>query len=316
MLHGKFGMIKNILLTGGTGFIGSQVLKLLVQNGFNITLLKRSNSDTYRITKELNNITTFDIDILDIEQLFEHHRFDMVIHMATHYVKYEESSDINPLVQVNIAFPSQILYHSVKNNVPYFINTGTFFEYDIANLPIQEDKAVTNPFNFYAQTKIAFEALLKGTCEKSDIKGITLKIFTPYGEYDNPNKLIPSLIKKALSQEKIELSQGYQKLDFVYVKDIAAAYLAAIESIGTLETEYDNFNVGTGFPYSIREVVSTLEEILGTSINKKWGPASQLEIPITYCDPRKTWEKLKWKSKFDLKQGLSQTLQYYAGGGN
>ncbi len=307
-------MIKKILLTGGTGFIGSHVMKSLIQNDYDITLLKRSTSDIHRIIDVIEQVKVFNSDKEDLEDLFLKSGFDLVIHLATYYKKNHISSDVAPMMDSNITLPAQLMNFCNIYKVPFFINTGTFFEYDFSRLPIQEDFSANNPFNLYAQSKIAFETLLKECCGKSALKAITLKIFSPYGPYDDEKKLIPSLITKGLKKEYIPLSQGFQKLDFIYVDDIVTAYKAAIEGINSLALKYETFNVGSGFPYSIRDVVSTLEEILGYSLDKEWGPPSEADIPVTFADTKKIADKLGWKSKYDLKSGLTETIKYYSQG--
>jgi len=183
---------QTVLLTGATGFMGSHLLEALLKQDYRVVILKRSTSDTWRIAHLLDQVISYDVDLVELELAFEEQEIDLVVHLATLYRKFEESTDIDGMLRTNVSFPSQLLYSAMRHEVKGFINTGTFFEYDCSKLPIDE-KAALKPFNFYAQTKLAFENILKGYAEK--IPSITLKLFSPYGEKDN-QKLIPEPLAK------------------------------------------------------------------------------------------------------------------------
>jgi len=299
-------MIKNVLVTGGTGFIGSHVVEALIHNEFNVILLKRTSSDIWRIKEHLGKIISYDIDKTELDTIFNKNKIDAVIHLATYYKKFHSYEDIEKMVYSNITFPTKLLDLCSKYNVKYFVNTGTFFEYDITSLPVKEEER-KKPFNLYSSTKISFEDIIRFYSDK--LKVITLRIFSPYGEKDNEYKLIPTLIKKAVKNEEIHLSEGFQKLDFVYVKDIADAYIKALKSIEKIDN-LEAFNIGTGFPYSIREAVSLIQEILDKELYVIWGKPAQ-DIPICYADITKAKSLLKWYPAYSLKEGLRRTIDYY-----
>lgn len=306
-------MIKNVLLTGGTGFIGSNLLEALLKNKYNVILLKRSTSNTKKIEPFLRLIKSYDIDSHDLEQIFENEDIDAILHVATYYKKLHDFNDIKPMFYANITFPSMLLDLAKKHNIKRFINTGTFFEYSYKNLPITENTDKTDPFNLYSMTKIAFEKILEEHVKKRYIeKAVTLKIFTPYGDKDNENKLIPFLIKGALSnKDKLQLSEGFQKLDFVYVKDIADAYIKCLNNIDDFQNDYETINIANGFPYSIREIVSVIEDILDTQLKKKWGETSGKDIDIIYADISKAADLLDWKPNYSIHEGLKATVEFY-----
>ena len=140
---------------------------------------------------------------------------------------------------------------------------------------------------------------------------MTLKLFSPYGPYDNDEKIVPLLINHAIQNREIKLSHGIQKLDFIYVKDIADAYISSLKNISRIE-EYESINIGTGFPYSIRDIVSLLEEITGNTINKIWNEPSNETLEVIYPDISKAGKILNWKPKYSLKKGLEKTFEFYS----
>ncbi len=124
-------MSKTVLLTGATGFIGSHLLEELINQNYEVIILKRSFSNTWRIDHLLDNITFYDIDKVPIENIFDNHEINYVVHLATYYKKTHEYNDIEEMMESNITIPTKILEQMRLHSVEYFINTGTFFEYDL-----------------------------------------------------------------------------------------------------------------------------------------------------------------------------------------
>jgi nucleoside-diphosphate-sugar epimerase len=298
-----------ILLTGATGFLGSHILDKLVKNGYNVAILKRSWSDTWRINHLLDQIKTFSLDLTSLEEIFQSIKPEYVIHLATLYSKFDNDADIDNTYKSNVSFPADLLEIGVKYGLKGFINTGTFFEYDCTQQPINEENSI-KPFNLYAQTKLDFELILKSYSEKININ--TFRIFSPYGERDN-NKLIPMLIQKALSKQTIQLSDGMQKLDFIYALDVANAYIEALKVMLLKENlgSYNVYNLGSGIPISVREVVSVVEQNFGKHIDVVWGDPSIVDIPIAYADLSKIKKELSWIPSYSIHQGIANTIEYY-----
>ncbi len=301
--------MKKILLTGATGFLGSHLLEGLLSKKHEVIILKRSTSDVWRINHLLHRVKVYDVDIVPLNKIFSENSIDIIIHLATQYKKFDNGAEINEMIASNVTFPVELLETGIRKGVKGFINTGTFFEYDCSKLPVNEDAKI-KPFNLYARTKLAFESILSTYSEKLNIK--TLRLFSPYGEKDN-YKLISMVIQKALSKEKIVLSEGLQKLDFIYVSDIVEAYLKAIERMNDGETGYRIYNIGSGVATSVREVVSIIEQKLGEALNKEWGAASKVDIPIVFADISRAVKELRWTPKYSISKGISDAMKYHKG---
>ena len=301
--------MQHILLTGATGFLGSHLLEALLTQGYKVTILKRSTSDTWRINHVLGRVNVFDIDKVSIDSVFVNNSVDVVIHLATFYRKNDASTDVEDMIKSNVTFPSVLLEAGIRSGLKGFINTGTFFEYDCSCLPVNESNDL-KPFNFYAKTKLAFDVLLNSY--RDDLNVITLRLFSPYGPKDN-DKVIPHIIKKALIGAEINLSEGLQKLDFTYCEDVVGAYLKAVALINNGKNVSETFNIGTGRPHSIREIVSILEEEMDTRLNVKWAPPFRNDFDIVYSDVKKTSTVLGWHPRSSIRAGLISTLKYYEG---
>jgi len=199
-----------LLLTGATGFLGSHLLEALLKNNYNVVILKRSFSDTWRIAHLLDKVKSYDVDKEPLKRAFEEQQIDVILHLATCYRKFDDTIDLEGMFTSNVTFPVELLECGLRHGIKGFINTGTFFECDCSVLPLKED-APRKPFNLYAKTKLAFETILATYADQ--LSTMTLRIFSPYGEKDNA-KLIPTIIQKSLRLERVELSDGLQKLDF------------------------------------------------------------------------------------------------------
>jgi nucleoside-diphosphate-sugar epimerase len=170
--------------------------------------------------------------------------------------------------------------------------------------------------DFYAATKNALERILEFYRSSSEMRLFEFILFTPYGERDDPKKLIPHIINNALEDKIIDLTQGFQRLYPTYVKDIASAIIKAIELPESIRPSSYRFNVTAGQSYSIREIVTVLEEILDKKIRVNWGRINMGEIdalqPLT-VDISTTENTLGWIPNTSLEEGLRKTVMYYEG---
>lgn len=304
-------MIKNILLTGATGFIGSHLLEALVDNGNKVIITKISGSDTTRIDHLLKKVKSYDSDKVDLEKMFVETKIDCVIHLATNYIKSHKSKEeVELMLDSNIKFPSILAELCIKHKVGSFINTGTFFEYKMKDSPIKEGDPI-DPYNFYASTKVAFDNIIKFYSKCSGLKVMDFKLFAPFGEKDN-EKLVVFLTKSLLTGKRIEFSGGEQTWNFTYVKDIVQAYIKGIEKIENIQ-DYESFNVGYEKTHSIRELAGMLEKISGKKFDIAWGAKPYVENEIFYvsCKNTKIKSGLGWKPQFDLYTGLKVVYDYY-----
>jgi nucleoside-diphosphate-sugar epimerase len=305
----------NILLTGGTGFIGSHLLRALLKKDYSVTLLKRNSSDTWRIKDVLGSVTCIDIDkVSSISSIFTEHNIDTIIHLAGAYIKHHTSEqDIKKLNEANINFPAKLLDYAVKNGVQYVINTGTFFEYARSNDKISESSTI-EPYNYYAATKVAFEEILKYYTSHHNLKAVTLKLFSPYGAKDN-NKVIPLIIDSLFNNSPLNLTEKDQKLSFTSIEDIVAAYLKVITFLqSTAYKQYEAFNIGSSKSYSVQKIAEYLIDInnkKNTSIH--WPIKSEQNDKNTsvMCNSTKAQNMLGWKTKIDIKEGLKRTYNLY-----
>lgn len=303
--------MKSIVITGGTGFVGSYLLESLVNNpNYKIILLKKSSSDTFRISQLLGKILVYNVDEVDLSEVFKSNKIDGVIHLATCYKKEHSYEDINALVESNVLFPTKLAELSVANSVKFFINTGTFFEYNLNKNPINEENKI-EPYNLYASTKVAFDAMLKYYALNSSLNILTLKLSAPFGYNDN-HKLIPYLIKSVLNDERVILEKGEQEWDFIYVKDVVSAYIKAIElCINSKRTIYEEIFVGSGERTSVKKIANIINNIHGKELIFMQKDYSSNQIFSACIDNSKAKNILQWVPQYSVQEALSETFNLY-----
>ncbi|EKE14758.1 MAG: NAD-dependent epimerase/dehydratase [uncultured bacterium] len=304
----------NILITGGTGFIGSHLTRELHKMNHRIILLKRSFSDTWRIDDIMDSLVTYDLDkIIDLENIFSKNKIDLIIHLAGLHIRHHSTiKEIEEMNNANINFPIKLLDIAVRFQVKGFINTGTFSEYKLTVKPASEKDEI-KPYNYYSATKSVFENLLKFYTFNKNIRGLSLRLFSPYGEKDN-NKIIPLIIKSFISGKVINLTKGGQRLSFTYISDIVNAYIKSIDYIFSSKyNRYEEFNIGAVENYSIKKIIKIIEKISHKENKVTLGilPYHEHELMFGLCNNSKAGSFLHWDSKIGIIKGLKKTYNYY-----
>ena len=259
-------MKKNILLTGATGFLGSQIADILVNNDIKLIALKRKNSDCYRCNSFNNKIDWVDIDVEGYwKEKVINLRPTHIIHSAWIGVKAHERNDIKNQVQ-NISFLSDLLEISRVIKLTEFISFGSQAEYGILNSKVSEN-IIVNPVSLYGATKVASQQIIKTFCNSNKINWIWLRLFSFIGENENNNWLIPSLIDKIIKDEVINMTPGEQKYSYMFVKDFALIILKIINS----NVESGIYNVSGDELISLKELVDLIGKKLNLSPKINWG---------------------------------------------
>lgn len=287
----------NILLTGATGFLGSHLLPELIKNSYEIIVLKHSFSSVWRIKSCLCQLKSYDIDKTDIEKAFLANKIDVIIHMATDYGK-KNNNNIMEMLEPNIRLPSRLLDLGMRYEVKAFINTDT---------------STNSLYTLYSATKKAFVEIGRFFAANCEMKFVNMVLEYVYGEGDDKTKFIPFVIESILKGIEIKATEGEQKRDFIYVKDIVCAYLKVLDKLGTFNKSFLEFNVGTGQSVSLKDFINKIGEIAGKKANAKWGvsPYRRNEIFDLKADISLARKLLSWKPKTPLEEGLSNTVNWY-----
>lgn len=292
----------NILITGATGYIGSNLTRRLVNEDNNVSIIIRSNSKLNLIKDIVDkiNIHVHDGTTEGMMKILEKVQPDIVFHLASKFISKHKSEDIKPLIESNILFGTQLIEAMSKNNIKYLINTGTAWQhYKNCNY---------NPVCLYAATKQAFEDILKYYIEVEELKVITLKLFDTYGPNDRRPKIMNLLNRISGSKEELLMSPGQQYLDLVYIDDVIEAFLRAGSIIrASIDIKQESYVVSSGKPIKLKDLVEIFEKISGRKLNVKWGGLPYRNREVMYpWDKGRTLEG--WKPRISIEDGIKKII--------
>ncbi|MEK6748711.1 MAG: NAD(P)-dependent oxidoreductase [Pseudomonadota bacterium] len=293
--------IERALLTGATGFVGSNVARRLVKEGWDVHILVRLESDLSQIQDIISYVGIhYYVGITStlVNQIKEINP-SVVFHMASLYLANHKSDDIENLVSSNVLFSVQLVEAMAVNGCTQLVNTGTSWQHF--------NEGDQCPVNLYAATKQAFEDILFFYNRTTHIKSITLKLFDTYGPRDNRKKIISILRDAAMSGDMLDMSPGEQKIDLVYIDDVVEAYVIAAHRLQEkLVRDYECYSVCSGTLVSLRDLVSIASKTFGKLINVRWGarPYRVREV----MEPQVDGQRLSgWVPRKTLEEGLRLT---------
>ena len=297
-----------VLVTGGAGFIGSNVVRHLVSEGMDVLVV-----DNFSTGKESNihsniKLENLDISTVDLTSLFNSFKPDIVTHCAAQTSVYISIEDPIRDAQINILGGINVIMASLSSNVKQFIyfNTGGALYGDPVYSPCDENHPL-NPISPYGMSKMVIESYLKILKnEKMDVK--SLRLANVFGAGQNPegySGVISIFLKLMHDAKEVTIyGDGSQSRDFIYIQDVVSAYAKMIEYKGDLTV-----NVGTGKSVSVNKVFKELSSVLNYRLSPKYAPARDGEVSEIILDIRKAAKILKWKPLFSFQGGITNTVQ-------
>jgi CDP-paratose synthetase len=285
---------KKILITGATGYLGSRLVQNLVSD-YDVTVLKRRTSNTFRIESLLSQLTCLNIEEVDFSSLFADRAFSGVIHCATNYGRDE--NDLNDTIEANLILPLRLLKHAFESKLEFFINTDTVL-----------DKRIS----YYSLSKAQFKDwFIFFSCK---IKSINVELEHFYGQGDDPSKFVSKIIKDLVANEdkSLDLTLGEQKRSFIHIDDVVHAFRLILEDISNLKADFNSFQVASKNQISIRDFVLLAKELCGntkTHLNFGALPYRKNEVMEVVVDLT-SLEKLGWTEQTSLRQGLLEAINF------
>ena len=286
--------MRKIFVTGATGFLGSSVVKLLAATGYDIHCLKRKSSNLFRLNGSLSKIKFVELEGINFTEYFRDHQIDCILHCATNYGRLEK----NPIdtIEANLLLPLKILYAASNSNVKSFINTDTIL-----------DKRI----NHYSLSKKQFLSWLESYSNNLICVNIALEHF--YGPGDDSSKFVTMILKEMLNNsDKINLTAGEQKRDFIFIDDAVNAFIVIIKHISSHKKGFYEYEVGSGSNVKIKSLVELIKELSECEVTKlNFGAIVYRlnEVMASSVDISKLLE-LGWKPQHTLKSGLLKTIEF------
>ncbi len=326
-----------ILVTGGAGYIGSHVAVELLNEGHEVVILDNLINSKTTSLKNIEKITGLSpifhhtnlINYGTVEKIFKDTKFDLVIHFAG--LKSVSESVEKPILyyQHNLVGTINLLKCMLNFHVNKIIFSSSATVYgDSENPERTEDmptgQKIANP---YGRTKYMIEEILKDVCTANPkFSAVALRYFNPIGNHPSgllgeepsgiPNNLMPYVMKVASGELK-ELSiygndyntpDGTCRRDFIHVTDLAKGHLAAFKALKT--PGFKAYNLGTGTPTSVLEIVNAFEKISGRKLPFRFAPRRPGDLAEIWANPEKAHEELLWKTHLTIEDALKDTLTY------
>lgn len=299
-----------ILVTGGAGFIGSNIVDAYIAAGHDVVVL--DNLSTGRI-KNLNKKAEFvQLDIQDdLSALFSEHKFDVVNHHAAQMDVRRSVEDPIFDARTNVLGFINILQNCAKSGVNkvIFASSGGAIYGEQDYFPADE-KHKTQPYSPYGITKLVGEKYLFFYHLTYNLNYVVLRYANVYGPRQNPHGeagVVAIFTKKLLDGEQPVINgDGKQTRDFVFVRDVVKANMLALDY-----EQSDIFNVGTGVETNVNQLYQAINKLTGKNMPEKHAPAKEGEQMRSVVDHTKIQTVLGWKQDYDLEQGLKETVEYF-----
>ena len=295
------------LVTGGAGFIGSNICELLVKKNHEVSVIDNLNAgQNNRLEKLKNEIDFFKVDIRNRKELEEIIKdFDGIFHHASLVSVSESIKEPQKYFDVNVKGTKNIFEIAKKKGIRIVYATSASVYGNVENIPIKEDEP-KKPINPYGQTKLENEILAEQYKDK--LQSIGLRYFNVYGrgQTDSYAGVITKFLQNIKNKKSCIIEgDGNQTRDFIHVKDIAEINLRAMES----KIDHEIFNIGTGIATSINQLVKIMMDISKHKISIKKVPKITKGIEKSQADMTKTRKLLGWKHKIDLRKGLEELIE-------
>ena len=296
--------MKKVIVTGAGGFIGRQTLPSLLENGFEVhAISSRQNAaiDSNCYWHQINLL-----NFQEIKDLMSFVKPTHLLHFAWNTIpgKYWTTPDNFRWVQASLTLLEQFS----RFNGQRVVMAGTCAEYDWQYGYCTEQITPTDPDTPYGICKDSLRKMLEAYSEQMGISSGWGRIFFPFGPFEHPKRLVPSVISSLLSGKQAQCSHGQQIRDFLYVKDIADAFVAFL-----LSDVSGAVNIASGKPVKIRQIADKIATMLNQTDKIQFGviPTPKDEPPLIVGNVNRLIKEIGWQPNYTLDLGLELTIEWW-----
>ncbi len=283
----------NILVTGATGFIGTNLTREL-RKQHKIFILGQFEGDPEKLNLPgyiMNN------DIVALAEYIEKNDMEGIIHLASLYLTVHTPQQVEELVSSNVYLGTAVLEAaSIAGCVKWFLNTGSIWQnYNVKDMGY-------NPVNLYASTKQAFIDMAKYYSDVFGIRFCTLKLCDTYGPNDTRKKIFRLFKDNAESGEVLKMSPGEQKLDILFITDIIEGFTHLAGLLASEEHLEDEYVLSSGFQLSLKDIALEFERVSGLKLNIEWGGRPYRDREVMF--PWRGKVLKGWRARVSLEEGI------------
>jgi nucleoside-diphosphate-sugar epimerase len=293
-----------VLISGATGFIGQHCIPILTDRGYEVHAV--SSRTIEKCSSQINWHKVNLLDLIQIQSLISKVKPMYMLHFAW-YVEPGKLTTANEnffWVQASLELLRQFYDQGGRR----IVMAGSCFEYDWSYGYCSEFLTPRIPATFYGKCKNGLQYLLESYSEQTGVSSSWGRIFWVYGPHDNPMRLVSSVIISLLKAEPAPCSHGNQIRDYLYVKDVAEAFVDLLES-----DVQGPVNIGSGCPVSLKDIIVKLGRWFNREHLIKLGaiPSPSNEAPLVVAKVNRLFEEVGWSPKYSLKNGLKATIDWW-----
>lgn len=331
--------MKNILVTGGTGFVGSHTVVELYEAGYQPIILDNFSNSNKSVLAGINKIVGkkpvfYEGDFQDknlLANIYKEIKFDGVIHFAAFKAVGESVEQPLKYYKNNVVGLVDMLEFLIEYKVPDLVFSSSCTVYGEPDaLPVNESEPIKPAESPYGATKQMCEEIIKDTTKSSNLlKSISLRYFNPIGAHpsallgelpiDIPANLVPFITQSAagLRKELTVFGDDYPTgdgsciRDYIHVVDLARAHIKALDHLTKQPVSYyDVFNLGSGHGNSVLELINLFEKVTNAKVPYKIGPRREGDVIATYADASRANKELGWNCKLTIEDSLKDAWRW------
>ncbi|GEO11616.1 NAD-dependent epimerase/dehydratase family protein [Segetibacter aerophilus] len=302
--------MSKVLISGVSGFLGSYIAERLLRDGNEVIGLKRSTSNLFRCENFVEQVVWINVDETNWKQQVLKLGPDIIIHSAWSGVSADKRVAWKEQLS-NLEMVLDLLELGAELKISKFMGLGSQAEYGTFSGKVDESYSA-NPNTAYGAVKLMASTLAKSFCEASNINWYWLRLFPMFGEKEDQNWLIPSVIKSILDKKSMDLTPGMQKYAYLYVKDFAE-YVAILIGKNLSSTAAGVYNISSDRAITLKELIEKIRDRIDASVTLNFGALPYRSYQSMHLEGdmskfNSTIERIKLT---DFDKALYQTIDYY-----
>lgn len=301
---------KKVLVTGGTGFIGANLVRRLLAEGADVSVMSRNISGAWRLAEIVDRITLISGDIscfADTKAAIAQAKPSVIFHLATARAN-EEPANFPLFNSINTMGAHHLVNAAVSADVPMLVCAGSQLEYGPSQQPHLETDPL-QPQTLHGLSKAAATLYFQNAARQMPLSTIILRLFHVYGPWESPKRLVPTAIRAALNGTALRMTNKGIQRDYVYVDDVVDAFLRAGQRP---DLKGEIFNIASGTQACNEDIVMAIEKISKKRITIEFDayPPHLTDVPFRVADIEKAKKVFGWRPRFALDQGLRATIDW------
>ncbi len=301
----------NALVTGATGFIGSHLVRRLVREGAQVSVLMRSSADPWRLRDIMPRLNCLQGDLSSLTSLageIKRAKPEVIYHLGWQGASSHQFQNDPAQVFANLPGSLELVQLAAECGCRAWIGMGSVLEYGNYPVPVTEEQA-PRPVTLYGAAKFAVGLLAQKLCAGYGIRSAWFRLFWAYGPGDDTARMIPYLIGALLKGERPALTPGEQKWDYLFIDDVVEALWRAAAHPGVQGV----YNLGSGAANPLREVVERIRDFIDPSLPLGFGelPYRPDQIMHLQADISRLRKAMNWEPAVEIQNGLRRTVEWF-----